>query len=288
MAGEDTGESGVGVPFSPATPDGIVSRICYITCGRQVYMANQTKARGAGESARDEQIKQLSRELDRLRRENLRLSRLAGLQQKDNPDSRAEEVLAYQAATRRLMSSPSYASYLAGFVRASSPYRAWHGIVGYARRLRLLSGAARILARVVAFIETSAVLLLLASAAIILVPLLLLLFVITFITALFERKRLLHRLAGAIRDRDVYVFFPAKKEQLLPGSFYFGAMEELSRKNSDFVIAVSPALKSSAGFLFPNARRSGKNPNLYIVRRHFFFRLRKTLESGPANLTFIY
>ena len=88
----------------------------------------------------------------------------------------------------------------AGFVRASSPYRAWHGIVGYARRLRLLSGAARILARVVAFIETSAVLLLLASAAIILVPLLLLLFVITFITALLSAK-LLHRLAGAIRDR---------------------------------------------------------------------------------------
>lgn len=253
-------------------------------------MPTQTKAPGEREPARDAQIKRLRRELDRLRRENLRLSRQAGLRLAEPSDKHPEVALEYQTATRRLMSSHTYTSYLGGFVRASSPYRVWHGIVSYTRRLRLLSAAIRILARVVAFIETSAALLILASAAIILVPLLLILFAAAFIAALFERKRLLRELSGAARGRDVLVFFPAKKEQLEPGSFYYGTLDELSRdpNTSNLVIAVSPALLSGAGSMFLNARRVGKNPNFHIVRRHFFFRLRRILESRPASLTYIY
>jgi hypothetical protein len=231
-----------------------------------------------------EEIKELKHELARLRRENRRLSQLVILQ--NNSGIRSSEAFAYQAAVHRLMNSSSYFSYLGSYIKSSSPYRIWNRLLVYSRRFRFFSTLLRMSARIVAFIEASAVLLLLSSAAIILIPVLLLVTLFTVLMTLLEGRKMLDEISGAIKGHRVYVFFPVKKKQLLPGSFYRGTLESLAADEHNIVIVVSPSILSESRSMFLSAKKKGER--FYIIRRHFYFRLCGVLRHYPASAAYVY
>jgi hypothetical protein len=235
--------------------------------------------------SRGDEIKQLKREVARLRRENRRLEQLVNLEA-GHPGSRPDETFAYQSVIHRLMTSGSYFSYLSSYIRTSSPYRVWSRLLIYSRRFSFFSTLLRMSARVVAFVEASAVLLLIASAAVILIPVLLFLTLLTVLLTLLEGRKMIGEITAAAQGQRVYVFFPAGKKQLSPNSFYYGNLLSLADNPKNTVIAVSPSLFTGGPEIFLSARK--KSPRLYITRRHFFFRLRGVLRRYPSGVAYVY
>lgn len=233
-----------------------------------------------------EKIAHLRREVRDLKRENRRLLELYEQGGADSESGAADDALAHQGGVHRLMNSGSYFSYLTGFIRSSSPYRIWNRVLRYSRRFRLLSGALRMSARVVAIIETSAVLLLFASVAIVLVPVLLVLALIGIFAAMFENKKTQRQLTDAISRNILYVFFPVRRSQIREDSFFLSGLRELSRRENCTVLAVSPSVFSYGGAPFLSSKKL--DDNLYLIRRHFFFRLRKSFKSRRGDIYLIY
>ncbi len=245
----------------------------------------EKKSKKTASKSRGDEIKQLKRELARLRRENRRLEQLVNLEA-DHPGSRPYETFTYQSTVHRLMTSGSYFSYLSSFIRISSPYRVWSRLLIYSRRFSFFSTLLRLSARVVAFVEASAVLLLITSAAIVLIPVLLFLTLITVLVTLLEGRKMIGEITAAAEGRRVYVFFPSGKKQLKHDSFYYGNMESLADNQKNTVIAVSPSLLSDGSKMFLSARKKG--PRLFLTRRHFFFRLRSVLKRYPSGVAYVY
>lgn len=245
----------------------------------------------------------LLRELEAERLENLRLRQtIDTLQQasappakdanelvpvRKKPRTRQEEWDASfreESRTAHGFSRRSYPRYLFDIVNASSPMRLIKKITLFFRRMRLV----RLIVSVSAAISATVLLL---PMYVIVLPIMLALTGLTAFSSLFFASRMNRRLRAELAGRHLYVFAVSDESSLKAGSFFRGNAHMLADQPDCAVLVVSPHNIGTDGLggkgFYLTARQ--ECPHLYIVRRHYFFNLRRrVLRQTDAHMTVVY
>ncbi len=250
---------------------------------------------------KDAEITRLRRELASARRENARLvrelsdlrRRLQATQWEDKPLRRLRrkakgihrEERLLDEANRRAghYRKKSFLSYLWESVMDSAPVAVITKLLQYLRRLRVVQ---IILSLVLAVGAVVAVALL--SAAVI--PFLFFGTAFLGVLAALRSRRMNRVLAQKLAGKQVRVMIPARGKALTESSFFIRNARAMAAEDGVAVLVVSPYLLSRRGLggsgAFFTARRESEN--LFLVRRHYFFILRRrVLDVMEKDITVI-
>ncbi len=232
----------------------------------------------------------LERELSDLRRE-MQANTLAGrdqpfrrLKQQARGTHKEERLL--DAANRRAhhYRKGSFLRYLIESVRESAPVLVLTKLVQYLRRVRLVQTVLTVVLALGAVITVAVV-----SAAIL--PFLFFGTALLTMLALMLSGRMNRILRRELTDRRIRVLVPPRGGSLDSGSFFIRNARAMAAEENVTVIVVTPYPISGRGLggrgRFFTARKEAED--LYLVRRHYFFVLRrKVLDAVDGEVTVIY
>ena len=232
----------------------------------------------------------LERELSDLRRE-MQANSLAGhnqplrrLKQQAKGTHKEERLL--DAANRRAhhYRKGSFLRYLFESVRESAPVQVITKLVQYLRRVRLVQTVFTVVLALGAVVTVAVV-----SAAVL--PFLFFGTALLTMLALMSSRRMNRILKRALTDRRIRIMIPPRSEALTEGSFFIRNACAMAAEKNVTVIVVTPYLTSGRGLgghgPFFTARKEAED--LYLVRRHYFFVLRrKVLDAVDGEITIIY
>ncbi len=164
-------------------------------------------------------------------------------------------------------------------VMEARPYRLWITLLAYFRRARTVTLILRITGWLLTLLQTGALVILTTLVFFILLPIVLLGSVVVFLIALSDTRRCLRRMQAYIGERRVFVFFSPLGE--------FGASHAKSMASASSVVLVvsphwiSPSCLGNSSF-YINVRRDGEH--LFVIRRYFFFSVRKKILKSDQTV----
>ena len=202
---------------------------------------------------------------------------------------RNEQRLARQSEETRRLSRRSYVGYLIACLRATSAWELWQNLLTFARRWRLLATILRILTIAVTWLETSAIFLLSATVLGVLGLPLLVGAVIMLLIGIFQHRLCNKALAKALAGRRLYVLI-ADRAALDTDSYFRGMVRDLAGCADSTAIVVSPYFWKSTGIFrgSPYVTLRRETPNIYLIRRHYFFSLRRHVLPCVKQVTILY
>lgn len=196
------------------------------------------------------------------------------------------EQLDRRSAEAARLGKNSYFSYLLASLRATSLWGLWQQLLTAVRRWRLLSAILRWSTIILTWLETSAVFLLAVTALMATGLPLLVGAGVMLLVGLSQHHRCNETLSRTLSDRRIYVCVAAR-DALVEGSYFHGMVRDLAARGDTAVIVVSPHFWRSHGHAYVTMRRDGEN--LYLIRRHYFFSLRRRiLRPNSARVTILY
>ena len=210
---------------------------------------------------------------------------------KDPVTRRSEDNFFSRATFSRLSESPDYFSFFTGLIRASKGFRLWEKWIKYFRRFRLVTATLRLLPWVLLLISTHTLLYAVALMAAVLFPIAAVAILSLLAEAPLRYGEANRRMARKIEGRTVYVIFPERSREFDGSNFWRANLRDLAAKERSSVVVVSPYLFSPRGVY--ETRRylhlREERDNLFLVRRHYFFSLRKhVLTKKAKRLILIY
>lgn len=232
----------------------------------------------------------LEREISDLRRQ-LQANSLAKteqpirrLTQKAKGTHKEERLLDEASRRAHHYRKRSFVRYLWEAGMESVPVQLIDKMVSYLRRVRVVQMVLAILAAVGAVIAVAVV-----SAAVL--PFLFVGSATLTVLALLRSRRMNRILQKELTDRRIRIMVPPRGNSLNPGSFFIRNARAMAAEENVTVIVVTPYLISQRGLggqgKFFTARKEAKD--LYLVRRHYFFVLRrKVLDVVDGEITVIY
>lgn len=233
-------------------------------------------------------INRQAREINRLRRENARLRRIAyeSPQRTDAKDS-TSRLFSELCSSQRAMNAESYPKYIYSGIKGSSAYGIWMRILTYFRRFRLASTIIRIATWIVALIQSSALFIVSTAIFVIMIPALIIASLAMGIAALTHGASLNRRFSALTQDKSIYVFFPPASPRADQYSVIRATVDSLACDKSNFIFIVSPYSFSSyiLGNTQPYTTSKPLSDNIYCVRRHYYFTLRKKVLSSLGERT---
>ncbi len=179
------------------------------------------------------------------------------------------------AHNRSMLSHRSFVRYAYDHLTQNKLYVHWQNFLTGLRRLRTVTLILNISAAILTVLETGAWLLLSTALFLVILPLLFATALGILLLSIWESRRNRRKLTCAIVGKQVYVLFPTEQEN----GFLLQNAKELSERGT--VLLISPYLLSAAGGLnerprfYTTVRQEA--PNIFSVRRYYFFRLRKRL-----------
>ena len=210
---------------------------------------------------------------------------------KDQTARRSENNFFLRASFSRLSESPDYFSFFVGLIRSSKVFQLWERWIKYFRRFRLVTTALRLLPWILLLISTHTILYAAVVASALLAPIVAIAVLSLLAEAPLRYREANPRMACKIEGKTVYVIFPERSREFESGAFWRANLLDLSTKESSIVVVVSPYLFSSRG-VFETRRYlhlREERDNLFLVRRHYYFSLRKHVLTKKANrLILIY
>ena len=232
----------------------------------------------------------LERELTALKREQ----KAQNLAATDKPFRRLaqrakgthKEALLLDQAGRRASRyrKPSFFRYLWEAVKESAPVQILDKLIRYLRGIRLVQTILTILVAIGAVVAVAVV-----SAAVL--PFLFFGTGALIILARMRSSRMNRILRDELTDRRIRVMIPPRGGSLDEGAFFIRNARAMAAEDNVTVIVVTPYTVSPRGLggkgRFFTARKEADD--LYIVRRHYFFTLRrKVLDRLDGEITVIY
>ena len=251
-------------------------------------------------SRKDREIARLRRELTAERRKTASLERkLAALQSElkssvEPPFSRfrpgkgnkhsAESMRDASGRRARRYRKSSFFRYLWDAVTDSAPIAVLTKLMQYFRRIRVAQIVLSVLLAVSAFTA-------MAVLSAVVIPFLLMGTAILTAAAAFRSHRMNIRLKKALTGKRIRILIPPGKSAFSENAFFIRNAREMAQHGEVAVIAVSPYLLSTKGLggrgAYSNARQEADN--LFIVRRHYFFTLRRrVLDTLDGDITIVY
>ena len=249
---------------------------------------------------------QKDREISRLRRElALERRRAAGLEREISDLKRAmaaheaaekSRILRRKAATKEATllaqanqrahhyRKSSFLRYLCECVMESAPVRLLAKLIQYLRRIRAVHLILTILLALTAVVTVAVV-----SAAVL--PFLLFVTVLLAMLALLRSRRMNRILREELTHRRIRIMIPPRGHCFSENAFFLRNAHAMAAEVGVTVIVVTPYLISGRGSredgFFFTARK--ESDHLYLVRRHYFFILRRrVLDTLDSDITVIY
>ncbi len=178
----------------------------------------------------------------------------------------------------------SFLRYLWESFMESAPVQLLSKLIQYLRRIRAVQLILTILLALTAVVTVAVV----SAAAL---PFLLLGAALAAMLALFLSRRMNHILRKELTDRRIRIMIPPRGHCFSENSFFLRNARAMAAEVGVTVIVVTPYLVSNRGVnrkgSFFTARK--ETNNLYLVRRHYFFILRRrVLDTLNGDITVIY
>ncbi len=217
--------------------------------------------------------RRLRRELHALKLE-LELLRGTGISGRDEIQVAFER----QSQNEILFSKKRYFSYVFEMIRRTSVFRLYTKMLRGIRRFNLIRVTLGILAALFLALQSSALLVVSASVFVISIPFTFLITNATFILTFFHARKINRLNRERMMDKKVFVFFPPKKGALCKDTYFCGMVKDAA-KDGAFSIIVSPYFWNNRGIdgqkRKPYLASRSEGDNLLIVRRHYYFTLKK-------------
>ncbi len=198
---------------------------------------------------------------------------------------RAEHVTQESSQNRKLTAHRFFFGYAYDLLVHTSLYRQWQSLLRTVRRFRAVAFTLRVLTFVLTVVETGALVILSTAVFLVILPLATALTLGLLLTALLESKRTNRYFSKELTGKHVYVLFLSEESSL----FFWQNAKSLAQDEQSAVIVVSPYWISAKGLrkapFYCTARQ--EYPNLYLIRRYYFFRLRKQVLGG-LHVAYVY
>ena len=237
-------------------------------------------------------IKCQAREINRLRRENASLRRIAcESSQRNYAKDSTSRLFSELCISHRTMNAASYPKYIYSGIKESSAYSIWTRILTYFRRFRLASAIIRVATWLIALVQSSALFIVSTAIFVVTIPLLVIASLTMSIAALTHSSSLNRRFSALTQDKSIYVFFPPASPRADQHSVIRATADTLACNKNNFIFIVSPYSFSSyiLGNKQPYTTSKSLSDNIYCIRRHYYFTLRKkVLSTSGKNTRYIF
>lgn len=191
-----------------------------------------------------------------------------------------DEQLDRTARLRKMSQRRSFFQDARESLLQARPYRLWQSVMAYIRRFRMISFIVRLAGWMFTIVQTGALVLLTTAVFFVILPLLAVILAGALITALLDTRRSLHWMKRQLEDRRVYVFFG------IDSPFGQGNAMSFAERENSAVLIVSPFWVSPRGLgrrkPYLNVRQ--ERAHVYLIRRYFFFSLRKKLLTSDKTV----
>ena len=198
-----------------------------------------------------------------------------------------------RARNDALQKSSNYILYLSSILRQTQTYHLWSRYLAVFRKFRLVSLLIRLYSYLLLLLQFGTAFFFIAIALVLLIPVAIVSAGCVLFSALLFYGRKNRYMEHKLKDKKVYVFFPTRDGEFQNGRFWKANIAELSNKqdHTSAVLVVSPFFWSFKGifdtspyFLIREERK-----NIYLIRKHYYFSLRKkVLSKNEQLLTLIY
>ena len=187
-------------------------------------------------------------------------------------DKRIEERRAESIANEKLTAHKYFAVYLYRIFTNAPLYLQWKRLLSYVRKFRTVAFILRVIGILVTVLETGALVILTTVVFLVLLPITAALMLGILVTARIDSMRANQKMKAALAGKKTYLLFLSRD----PSKFLFANAKSLA-KDGNAVVLVSPYWISPKGIckgrFYFTVRK--ERENLYLIRRYYFFSLRK-------------
>ena len=246
-------------------------------------------------SKRSKQLRDLQKENQRLKRENMmlktELEELYG-HKKRQKTGKYQAALQRGAQNERLFSKKRYAGYLWEALKRTSVFRIYQRILHAIRKVTFVRITLLVLLAILTAIQSSAVFVLATSFFVVSLPFTLLISNSAMILTFFGRRRIYHNNRQLLEGKNITVFFPPRGYRSESDPFLFGMIMENAKKEGHVSVVVSPYVFNSRGILGRRGRpyfsARAEEENVLLVRSAYYFNLKKKIFPHCSSITEIY
>ena len=258
---------------------------------------NKKRKKQALEKQQEKKIRELTKENIRLRNE---VSLLKNEIQQEHAATRRlvkkrdsiHSLFMLQARRENTFSQKSHFSYFRHALKNASLFRAYSKIINTVRHFTFVTTTIQVVLTLLTILKSGVIFLISTSAFLVTLPFTVLLSGIGAILTLFGSKKATATNKPILSGKKVYVFFPAKKSIVRTDSYFAGFVDSMLHQPDAVCVIVTQ------GFFFSRGITGKKNyfftsrvekDNLIIVRRHYYFKLKKSIiEPYAKKITEIF
>ena len=193
----------------------------------------------------------------------------------------------------QLLRNQNYVLYLSSLLKRSQLYHLLSGYLSVFRKFKLVSILIRLYSYLLLLLQFGTAFFVIVIALVLLIPIALLSIGCVLLSALLFYDRKNRYMAQKLNERNVFVLFPTRDGEFQTGRFWRKNIEELSKikEGKSTVLVVSPFFWSFRGVFdhSPYFLIKEEKQNIYLIRKHYYFSLRKKVLSHNEHLlTLIY
>ena len=256
-------------------------------------MAKKAKAnKNKKEASEKALLRELTLENQRLRREIASLkseiergtpSTKRLLQKRDTIAS----TFSHQARRQETYSQENAFSYFFKALRNASFFRVYKDILYTVRHLAFVTTTIQIILIILTIIKSSAIFLISTSAFIVALPFIFLFSAVGTALTVFGSRRATRINRPLVKNKDVYVFLPAKKSAIRPDSYFAGFVRETAAADPERVCVIvtqgfffSRGISKKRRYYFTSRK---EDENIIIVRRHYYYKFKNKIAIPEAR-----
>ena len=258
-------------------------------------MSNKNKK--ASKSSQDERIVQLTKENLRLKNEVAELKnelqqRSAATRRFTKKRDAIHSMFLHQARRENTFSQSSKSAYFSRALKNASVVRAYSQILNTVKRFTFVTTTVQVILFILTILKSGIIFLISTSAFIVSLPFVLLISGIGTIFTMLGSKKATAENTPILSGKNVCVFFPAKKSVIKNRTYFADFVRTMADRPNTVCVIVTQ------GFLFSRGISNEKKffftsrldaPNVLLVRRHYYFKLKKRIiEPLARDLTEIY
>lgn len=237
-------------------------------------------------------IRELTKENIQLRRE---IETLKGELERGRPSARrllrkrdaVQSAFSHQARRPDTYAEENPFVYFFKALKNASFFRVYTDIINAVRHFTFVTTTIQVVLFILIIVKSSAILLISTSAFIVALPFIILVSGLGTALSIIGSRKATRINRPLVKDKDVYVFLPAKKSVIRPDSYFAGFVKEIATAAPNRVcVIVTQGFFASRGIgkkkkYFFTSRK--EDENIIIVRRHYYYKLKNRILIPEAS-----
>ncbi len=203
----------------------------------------------------------------------------------------------YRSAFRKsadkehMFAKKNYPAFIWSHLMHTSFFNIYRRILNYVRKYAFITTTLKIVSLLFVFVEAILLIIISTSAFIASILFTVLVSHALMLVGLFTRKKQNRKNKILLSQKNAIIFFPPKERAFDAESYFKYLVNDFAKQKNTVVIVVSPYILKSNGLFTPkkpyhSARADGDN--ILLVRRNYYFALKKIIDSSCSSVTEIY